>query len=95
MSEFKVMMIGCGADQKQFIKCRLISDWCKIDSYLPNKDGLLSEIGKNNPDVVLFDLDLYAKIDGIKTAETIRSKYNIPILYVNHENLKQDKSFAT
>lgn len=85
MSEFKVMMIGCGANQEMLIRYILISDWCRIDSHLPDKEALLLAIGKNNPDVVLFDLDLYAKIDGIKTARTIRFKYNIPIFYVNHE----------
>ena len=93
MSVQSVMWLEIGNGKG--IRCRFISEWFKMNSYVYTKENLLSEIGKNNPDVILFDLDLYAKIDGIKTAETIRSKYNIPILYVNHENLKQDKSFAT
>ena len=37
-------------------------------SYVSTKcDGMLSEIEKNNPDVVVMDLDLYEKMDGIET----------------------------
>jgi two-component system, response regulator PdtaR len=37
---------------------------------------------KNNPDLVLMDIVLDGKIDGIEAAETIRNKYNIPIIYL-------------
>ena len=49
---------------------------------MPDKEGLLSEIKKNNPDVVLMDMNLYAEIDGIETTRTIRSQYNIPVMYM-------------
>jgi CheY-like chemotaxis protein len=79
MSGLKMMMFNneTGRD----IKCRFISEWCKVDSFLPDKERLLSEIEKNNPDVVFMDLDLYSVIDGIKTSQQIRHQYNIPVLY--------------
>ena len=43
---------------------------------------LFSEIEKTQPDVVVMDLGLYAKIEGIKTSRMIRSKYNVPVMYV-------------
>jgi hypothetical protein len=67
-----------GTDQG--IRCRFISEWYKVDTYVPDKEGLLSEIKKNNPDVVLMDMNLYAEIDGIETTRTIRSQYNIPVI---------------
>ena len=45
------------------------------------KERLLSEIKRNKPDVVLIDMNLYAKIDGIETTQKIRSRFNIPVLY--------------
>jgi len=60
MPGLKMMMIDNGTDQG--IRCRFISEWFKIDSYVPDKERLLSEIEKNKPDVVLMDMDLYAKI---------------------------------
>jgi hypothetical protein len=58
-----------------------INGWCKVDSFSLNKEGLLSEIKKNDLDVVLMDLDLYAEIDGIKTAVRIRSQFGVPVMY--------------
>ncbi len=43
---------------------------------------LFSEIEKTHPDVVVMDLDLYAKIDGIETSRMIRSQFDVPVMYV-------------
>jgi len=42
MEGLKVMSFEAG--HKLGIKCRFISKWFKIDSYVPNKEKLLSEI---------------------------------------------------
>ena len=39
-------------------------------------------IEKNTPDVVVMDLDLYAKIDGIETSRRKRSQFDIPVMYL-------------
>jgi len=79
MEGLKVMSFEAG--HKQGIKCRFISQWFKIDTYVPCKERLLSEIEKNQPDVVVIDPDLYARIDGIETTSRIRQKFKIPIMY--------------
>jgi len=79
MEGLKVMLFEAGHDME--IKCRFISQWFKIESYVPDKVSLLSEIERNKPDVVVIDLDLYAEIDGIKTTRTIRHRFNIPVMY--------------
>jgi len=79
MEGLKVMSFEAGHDMG--IKCRFISQYFKIDSYVANKKWLLYEILRNRPDVVLIDPDLYAEIDGIKTARTIRHRLKIPVLY--------------
>ena len=79
MEGLKVMSFEAG--YKPGIKCRFISQWFKIDSYVPDKKRLLYEIKKNKPDVVLIDSNLYAQIDGIKTTRTIRHQFNIPVIY--------------
>jgi len=48
----------------------------------PRKNFYFNGIGKVKPDVVVMDLDLYAGIDGIKTSRMIRSRYDVPVLYV-------------
>ena len=79
MPGLKMMMIDNGTDQG--IRCRFISEWYKVDTYASDKKELLSEIEKNKPDVVLMDVNLYAKIDGIETVQKIRSQFDIPVLY--------------
>jgi len=79
MEGLKMMSFEAGNDIG--IKCRFISEYFKIDSYVPDKKWLLYEILRNRPDVVLIDPDLYAEIDGIKTARTIRHRLKIPVLY--------------
>ena len=79
MEGLKMMSIEAGHELG--IKCRFISKWFKIDTYVPDKERLLSEIKRNKPDVVYIDPDLYSEIDGIETARTIRHRFNIPVMY--------------
>ena len=80
MSELSLMMFDEGFDRG--IRCRFINEWIEIYSYVPNTERLLSEIERNNPDVVVLDLDLYEKIDGIETSKKIRNRFDIPVMYV-------------
>ncbi len=64
------------------IRCRYICDYCKVESYVHSNARLFLEVEKTHPDVVVMDLDLYAKIDGIKTSQIIRSQFDIPVIYV-------------
>ena len=53
-----------------------------MESYIQTTEKLLSKIEKTNPDVVVMDLDLYAKIDGIETSIKTRSQFDVPVIYV-------------
>ena len=64
------------------IRCRLIKEYYMIDSYVDSIEGLLLEIDKNKPDVVVMDLDLYEKMDGIETSRIIRNRFDVPVVYV-------------
>jgi DNA-binding NarL/FixJ family response regulator len=79
-----------GTDQT--IRCRFVSKWFKIDSYVYTKEGLFSEIEKNKPDVVVMDLDLYERMDGIETSrrincEKVKCQYFIIVPYISLVNL--------
>jgi chemotaxis response regulator CheB len=53
-----------------------------VESYIQTTEELLSKIEKTTPDVIVMDLDLYAKIDGIETSRKIRSQFDVPVIYV-------------
>jgi DNA-binding response OmpR family regulator len=80
MSVTSIMMVEEGFNQG--IRCRSISEWFKMDFYVFSKEELLFKIGINNPDVVMIDLDLYEKMDGIETSRKIRSQFGVPVMYV-------------
>ncbi len=75
-----VMWLEIGTDKE--IRCKFASEWFKIDSYVPGKEGLLAEIERNMPDVVVMDLDLYERMDGIETSRQIRNRFDVPVVYV-------------
>jgi len=70
MAELTMMLFEKGPENS--IRCRAINGWFKMDSYVSSKEKLLLEIEKVKPDVVVMDLDLYEKIDGIETSRMIR-----------------------
>ena len=80
MADLTKMLFEKGPENN--IRCRAINGWFKRDSYVSSKEKLLLEIGKVKPDVVVMDLGLYEKIDGIETSRMIRSRFNIPGMYV-------------
>jgi CheY-like chemotaxis protein len=80
MAVHSLMMLEIGFDQT--IRCRVISKWFKMDCYVPSKEKLFSEIEKIKPDVVVMDLDLYERMDGIETSRRIRNRFDVPVVYV-------------
>ena len=64
------------------IRCRFICECFKVESYIQTAEELLSEIEKTNPNVVVMDLSLFAKIDGVETSRKIRSQFDVPVIYV-------------
>jgi DNA-binding response OmpR family regulator len=80
MSGLKAMFLDEGPDKN--IRCRFMSKYCKIESYVYSSARLFLEIEKTHPDVVVMDLDLYAKIDGIEISKRIRCQFDVPVMYV-------------
>ena len=80
MPKLTIMLFEKGPENN--IRCRAINAWFKMDSYVSSTEKLLAEIGKVKPDVVVMDLDLYAKFDGIETSQVIRSRFDVPVMYV-------------
>ena len=72
-----LMLLEMGFDQG--IRCRYISEGFKIDSYVLSKEKLFSEIEKTKPDVIVMDLDLYERMDGIDTSRRIRNRFDVPV----------------
>lgn len=46
-------------------------------------EAALAHMEDNKPDLILMDIHLEGKIDGVDTAKIIFEKYNIPIIYIS------------
>jgi CheY-like chemotaxis protein len=79
MPGLKAMFLDEGSNEN--IRCRFICDWCRIESYVCSNARLFLEIEKTQPDVIVMDLRLYEKIDGIETSRLIRSQFDVPVVY--------------
>ncbi len=53
-----------------------------IDAVPSGEEALLS-VEKIKPDLILMDVQLSGKMDGIQTAEKINEKNNVPIIYIS------------
>jgi len=80
MTELTMMLFEKGPEN--YIRCRTINGWFKMDSYVSSKGKLFLEIERVEPNVVMLDLDLYEKFDGIKISREVRSRFDIPVMYV-------------
>ncbi|QQX77087.1 MULTISPECIES: LytR/AlgR family response regulator transcription factor [Aequorivita] len=54
----------------------------EVTGILPRGEEALSHIKIDTPDIVLLDIRLKGKMDGIETAHEIQKQYNIPIIYL-------------
>ncbi len=53
-----------------------------VTAIVATGEEAISEIEKNRPHLILMDIVLAGKIDGIETAEKIYRQYNIPFIYI-------------
>jgi CheY-like chemotaxis protein len=45
-------------------------------------ENAIEKAGELHPDIVLMDIELSGKMDGIQAADAIRKKYQIPSIYI-------------
>jgi DNA-binding LytR/AlgR family response regulator len=64
------------------ISLQLITLGYDVTGILPRGEDALLHIEDNQPDVLLLDINLKGKLDGIETAEAMQKNYNIPVIYL-------------
>ena len=45
-------------------------------------ENAIHSAGELHPDIVLMDIELAGKMDGVQAADSIRKKYHIPVIYI-------------
>lgn len=54
----------------------------EVTAILPRGEEAIQHVQENKPDIVLLDINLKGKIDGIETAKQIQQQSNIPVIYL-------------
>lgn len=67
-----------------------------VTGIVPRGEEALLHIRQNQPDIVLIDIQLKGKLDGIETAQVMQIDYDIPIIYLtanaDDDNFNRAKS---
>ncbi len=69
----------------------------KVVAKVPNGEEAVTTADETKPDLVLMDILLEGEMDGIETADQIRSRFNIPVVYLTGHGEKDvlDKAKLT
>jgi PAS domain S-box-containing protein len=54
----------------------------RVDTIVDSGEGALREISLRRPSLVLMDIMLNGKLDGIETAREIKKHFNVPVVYI-------------
>ncbi|MCK7477898.1 MAG: response regulator [Candidatus Moduliflexus flocculans] len=67
----------------------------------PRADEAIRKVEEDRPDLILMDIVLKSKMDGIEAADLITSRFDIPVIYLTAhtnqeyiERAKQTKPFS-
>jgi DNA-binding response OmpR family regulator len=64
------------------IKNTLIDFGYDVSSIVESGEDALIHAEKENPDLIIMDIKLFGDMDGIETANKIKSLYNLPIIFL-------------
>ncbi len=82
MSKANIVIVEDDAVLAVDLKSRLENMDYNVSAMVPSGEEAVVKIKQISPDLVLMDIMLKGKMDGIETAGNIRSKLNIPIVYL-------------
>ena len=53
----------------------------EVTDAVPSGERAIASVKENRPDLIFMDIGLEGEMDGIQTAEQIRSQYSIPVIF--------------
>ncbi len=82
MAKANIMVVEDAAIVSLDIQRRLKGLGYDISASAVAGEEAIEKAGKSHPDLVLMDICLKGKMDGVQAAEQIRKKFNIPVVYL-------------
>ncbi|HCW09187.1 MAG TPA: hypothetical protein DGG95_17660, partial [Cytophagales bacterium] len=82
MSKGKIFIVEDSFIVSYHLQTTLESDGYMVIGMCDSGEAAIQSIEKNRPDLVLMDIMLAGKMDGIETAAIIKFRFNIPVIYI-------------
>lgn len=82
MNATKIMIVEDESLIAEDIRMSLINKGFDVPSVVSMGETAIEKVNEVKPDLILMDIMLAGKMDGIETAGIIRSKFNIPVVYL-------------
>ncbi|MGC9517800.1 MAG: response regulator [Methanomicrobiales archaeon] len=82
MSKIKVMVVEDESVVAIDIGQRLETLGYNVTSIVSSGEKAIEKAGEDKPDIILMDIVLKGKIDGIEAAQEIYKRYSIPVVYL-------------
>jgi CheY-like chemotaxis protein len=78
----KIMVVEDESIIAEDIRMSLINNGYVVPSVVSMGETAIEKVKEDKPDLILMDIMLAGKMDGIETATMIHSKFNIPVIYL-------------
>jgi len=95
MEKAKILIVEDEAIIAMEIESQLQSLGYKVTSIVDTSEKAIEKAEKDKPDLILMDIRIKGEMDGIDTAESIRSQFSIPVIfstaYLDQERIERAK----
>jgi len=82
MNQAKILIIEDEWEVAKSLEMRLIKLGFSVVGREDTGETGIKKAGELRPDIVLMDIELGGKMDGVEAADYIRKNYHIPIIYL-------------
>lgn len=82
MSKLKILIVEDNTIAALDIQSQLNMMSYEVPATVLSGEEALRKINEIKPDLVLMDINLKGEINGIRTAKTIKEKFNLPVIFL-------------
>jgi CheY-like chemotaxis protein len=82
MNRAKILVVEDEPEVTETLKLTLNKLGYNVVGCENTAENAIHSAGELHPDMVLMDIELAGKMDGVQAADTIRKKYHIPVIYI-------------
>lgn len=86
MTNLGISLVEDDAILCDLLNLRLTKMGYRIQGMYPSGEDAIRSISNNHPDLILMDINLSGKMDGIETAHHIQKRFNLPVVYLTSSN---------